>query len=198
MHSNAGSVSSPLDSFDFLLSAPTTTPTNSNDLNSLLSSPSNPQTSSQFLPNNDIYTTLSSSKSALTSSISAHNQSRSSTRLRQLLANKSPSMNDHPSQTLHYHPEGKVADPKQEPESPPTAHLSPAYTELPLSKKWQSQNGSNVNEQTNTSAMLLKKILGKQSSLSTSLSKTESICNDDSLSNEQSTTKQRSDIFLRV
>lgn len=157
--------------------------------------------SSPFLSNNDIYTTSSSPRPPLTSpSTSAQNSARGSTRLRQLLANKSPSANDSVSQSLQYHNDGKLDDLIQGPESPTTTHVSPSNTELlsSSSSKRRRKNSSNSNEQNNPADVLLKQILGRQSSFPTSPMKTESNHSDDSTSSGQATNKQRSDIFLRV
>ncbi len=187
VHSNHGSVSSPVNSFDIFFSSPAPAPTNSNDLNSFLSSPSNnPKASSPLFSNNDIYTTSSSPRTSLTQT-----SSRSSTRLRQLLANKSPS------QILHYHPETKLEDLIQGPESPTSTHVSPITNELSTGKR-RRKHSSSQNGQNNTTDILLKKILEKQNSFVQSPVKTESNHSDDSSSNGQITDKQRSDIFLRV
>ncbi|CAF2629926.1 unnamed protein product [Rotaria sp. Silwood2] len=202
VHSNHGSLSSPVNTFDIFFSSPTSVPTNSNDLNSFLLSPTNPKTSSPFFSNNDIYTTSSSPKSHLASP-STQNLSRGSTRLRQLLTNKSPPTNENPSQTLHYLPDAKLEDFIQGPESPTTTHVSPLTTELSSSSttataKRRRKNSSTLNEQNNSTDVLLKKILGRQNSFSTSPIKTESNHSDDSSSSGQTTNKQRSDIFLRT
>jgi hypothetical protein len=196
VHSNHGSLPSPANSFDIFFSSPTPIPPNSNDLNSLLPSPVNhPKVSSPLFSNNDIYTTSSSPKA-----LSTQIPSRSSTRLRQLLANKSPSTNDNPSQILHYHSETKFEELIQGPESPTTTHVSPIPNDLSSSSatKRRRKSSSTQNGQNNTADIILKKILEKQSSFVQSPIKTESNHSDDSSSNGQITDKQRSDIFLRV
>jgi hypothetical protein len=200
VHSTHGSLSSPVNSFDIFFSSPAPPiQTNSNDLNSFLSSPANnPKSSSPLFSNNDIYTTSSSPKPP-----SIQNPSRSSTRLRQLLTNKSPSTNDNPSQILHYLPETRLEDLIDGPESPTTTHLSPITNDLSSSSsssstKRRRKPSLTQNGQNNTTDILLKKFLEKQNSFVESPNKTESNHSDDSTSNGQITDKQRSDIFLRV
>jgi len=204
VHSNHGSLSSPVNSFDIFFSSPVPPPpqTNSNDLNSLLPSPLNhpKPSSSPHFSNNDIYTTSSSPR---TSSSSSHTQnyssSRSSTRLRQLLANKSPSTNENPSQTLHYHADVKLEEFIQGPESPTTTHVSPNTNDLPSTiNKRRRKHSATANTPNQSADILLKKILEKQNSFVPSPIKTESNHSDDSVSNGQMSDKQRSDTFLRV
>lgn len=162
----------------------------SDDLNSLLPSPiNNAKVSSPLLLNNDIYTTSSSPKAS-----SNQFSSRSSTRLRQLLTNRSPSLNESPSRIVHYLPEAK-----QGPESPTSTHLSPRTNEsfLPTPKR-RRRNPSLSNEVNPNNDILLKKLLEKPQASPGSPSKSESNHSDDSLSEDQMTDKQRSDTFLRV
>ncbi|CAF0950930.1 unnamed protein product [Adineta steineri] len=188
VHSNHGSLASPVNSFDLFFPSPTPNLTNTNDLTSLPSSPTNhlKSSSSPLFSNNDIYTTSSSPKSIHPMS---QNPSRSSKRLRQLLTNKSPSKNDNPSQILHYLPDTKLEDLTQGPESPTTTHVSP------LSTKRRRKPSATQNH---AADILLKKLLGRQNSFSTSPTKTESNQSDDSSPGGQTTNKQRSDIFLRT
>jgi hypothetical protein len=146
----------------------------------------NPKSSSPLFSNDDIYTTSTNSKAHPMS----QNPSRSSRRLRQLLANKSPPTNDNPSQILHYLPERKLEDLIQGPESPTTTHVSPSSTK-------RRRNNSSIQNH-NTTDVLLKKLLGRQSPFSPPSIKTESSCSEDSSPGGQTTNKQRSDIFLRV
>ena len=195
VHSNHGSLSSPVNSFDIFFSSPQPIQNNSNDLNSLLPSPlNNPKPLSPHFPNNDIYTTSSSPKPSLT-----QNLSRSSTRLRQLLANKSPSTNENHSQMLHYHPDIKLEELHQGPESPTTTHVSPNTNEFSsLATKRRRKHNTTPNGQNNNPDNLLKQILEKQNSFVPSPLRTDSNHSDDSSSNGHITDKQRSDIFLRV
>ena len=222
VHSNHGSVSSPVNSFDLLF----TSVSPSNDLNSLLPSSSpNKKTSSPLqlvnptsllFANSDIYTTASSPMPP--TSIPLTNQSRSSTRLRQLLATKSPpSTSDSP----HYHNENKshstsFDDLIQGAESPTTTHLSPLPNDLPSPIKRRRNHSQTNGTSTN---ILLKQILGRQTPLITNATdlstlentsawpspasvptiKSESNHSDDSSSaTPGATNKLRSDMFLRV
>jgi len=231
VHSNHGSVSSPVNSFDLLF----TSVSPSNDLNSLLpsSSPSANKKSSSPLQsvdptsllfsNSDIYTTASSPIPPIT--IPLTNQSRSSTRLRQLLATKSPPST---SASPHYHNDNNKShsntfdDLIQVPESPTTTHVSPLSNDLPSPTKRRrnhSQTNGLSNNTPNSADILLKQILGRQTPLTTNPTdnstsdnnftwsspgsvpaiKTESNHSDDSSSNTPgATNKLRSDIFLRV
>jgi len=174
VHSNHGSVSSPINSFDLLF----TSVSPSNDLNSFLPScsPANKKPSSPFqlgdptsllFSNSDIYTTASSPITNPTASIQPTNQSRSSTRLRQLLATKSP-----PSTTPspHYYNENKILsntfdDLIQVAESPTTTHVSPLPNDLPSPKKRRrnhSQTNGTLNNTNTSPDILLKQILGRQ------------------------------------
>ena len=173
---------------------PAATQNNSNDLSSLLPSPVNPKTSSPLFPNSDPYS-LSPSPRV---SASSKQQSRNSTRLRQLLANKSASGNESPSETLHYHPETKLEELLQDAESPTSTHLSPLLGDLPSPIKRRRKPTLTSSEQNESVDILLKKILGRQSSLSSSPVRTESTHSDDSCSTGHASNKQRSDIFLRV
>ena len=195
VHSIHGSLPSPANSFDIFFSSPTPAPNNSNDLSSLLPSPVNhPKASSPFFANNDIYTTSSSPKAS-----TPQQSSRSSTRLRQLLANKSPSTNESPSQIFHYRPETKFEDLIQGPESPTSTHVSPVTNEFsPSTTKRRRKHNGIANGQNHSKDILLKKILEKQNSFTPSPIKTDSNHSDDSSSNGQTTDKQRSDIYLRV
>jgi hypothetical protein len=121
-----------------------------------------------------------------------------STRLRQLLTNKSPSTNENPSQTLHYHAETKIDDLIQGPESPTTTHVSPLTDDLSSSTKRRRKHSFTQNVQNNPPDTLSKKMLARQSSFSPPPHKTESNHSDDSSSGGQTTNKQRSDTFLRV
>ncbi|CAF5040653.1 unnamed protein product, partial [Rotaria magnacalcarata] len=199
-HSNHGSISSPVNSFDIFFSSPTPATTNSNDLQAFLSSPTNTKTSSPLFSNSDIYTTSSSPKPVLTSpSPSLLNSARGSTRLRQLLTTKSPSANDNPSQTLHYHADEKLEDFIQGPESPTTTHVSPLTNELLSSiTKRRRKNSFSLSEQTNGGDGLLKKILEQPNSHSISPIRTDSNHSDDSSSSGHASNKQRSDTFLRT
>ncbi|CAF4483724.1 unnamed protein product, partial [Rotaria socialis] len=191
VHSNHGSLSSPVNSFDIFFSSPTPATTNSNDLQAFLSSPTNTKTSSPLFSNSDIYTTSSSPKPVLTSpSPSLLNSARGSTRLRQLLSTKSPSANDNPSQTLHYHADEKLEDFIQGPESPTTTHVSPLTNELLSSiAKRRRKNSFTFNEQNNGGDGLLKKILEKPNSHSTSPVRTDSNHSDDSSSSGHASNK---------
>jgi hypothetical protein len=144
------------------------------------------------------------------------NQSRSSTRLRQLLTTKSPSST---APSPHYHNDNKshsnaFDDLIQVAESPTTTHVSPLPNDLPSPTK-RRRNHSQTNG--NTADILLKQLLGRQTTSSNDLTtpdnnsawlspgsvpliKTESNNSDDSTSGGQTTNtnKLRSDIFLRV
>jgi hypothetical protein len=167
-----------MNSFDLLF----TSVSPSNDLTPFLSScsPINKKSSSPLttmdptslmFSNNDIYTTSSSPMTT--------NQSRSSTRLRQLLATKSPpSITSSPSQTLHYHSENKshsnaFDDLIQVAESPTTTHVSPSSNDLPSPTKRRRNhsqtNGIHSNTK-NSADMLLKQILGRQPPITSTLS----------------------------
>ncbi len=226
VHSNHGSVSSPINSFDLLF----TSVSPSNDLNSLLPTPSPAHKkassplqlvdpTSLLFSNSDIYTTSSSPiPHTPTATIPSTNQSRSSTRLRQLLATKSPPST---SASPHYHNENKshtntFDDLSQVAESPTTTHLSPLTNDLPSPSK-RRRNYSQTNG--NSADILLKQILGRQAPFTTnptdnstlennplwsspgpaSAIKTESNNSDDSSSNPPGgANKIRSDMYLRV
>lgn len=201
-----------------------------NDLNSLLPTPPPVASKKSLSPlqltdassllfnNSDIYTTSNSPVPPTpTASIPLFHQSRSSTRLRQLLATKSPPST---SASPRYHNENKshtnvLDELTQIAESPTTTHLSPLSNEIPSPNK-RRRNPSQTNG--NSSDMLLKQILGRQAPLTTtdlsavennnplwlspgsaSAIKTESNHSDDSPSNPHSgANKLRSDMYLRV
>ncbi|CAF1481951.1 unnamed protein product, partial [Rotaria sordida] len=169
-HSSRGSVSSPVNSFDLLF----TSVSPSNDLNHFLPScspvnkkPSSPlqllDPTSLLFANNDIYTTASSPLTTPTTQ-----SSRSSTRLRQLLATKSPSSTTIPSP--HYHNDTKTHtntfdDLIQVAESPTTTHVSPLPNDIPSPIKRSrshSQTNGISNNTNNVADILLKQILGRQ------------------------------------
>lgn len=202
-----------------------------NDLNSLLPTPPPVATkkslsplqlvdpSSFLFPNSDIYSTTNSPVPPTpTASIPLTNQSRSSTRLRQLLATKSPpSTSASPRYQNENKPYTNVLDElTQIAESPTTTHQSPLSNELPSPNK-RRRNPSQTHG--NSSDMLLKQILGRQAPLtntpdlstvennnplwlspgSASAIKTESNHSDDSSSNiHGGANKLRSDMYLRV
>lgn len=193
---------SPINSFDLFFNSPTPANTNSNDLNQFLASPTNNKLPSPLFSNNDIYTTSSSPRPPLTSpSPSLQNSARSSIRLRQLLTNKSPTANENPSQIVHYHADSKLDEFIQGPESPTTTHVSPLTNELlsanSLSKR-QLKASPSLHEHTNGGDGLLKRILERPNSHSTSPLRPESNHSDDSSSSGHASTKQRSDTYLRV
>ena len=228
VHSNHGSVSSPFNSFDLLF-----TPVSpSNDLNSLLSSSpsinkkdlSSPlhltDPTSLLFSNSDIYTTSSSPISSIQTDFST-NQSRSSTRLRQLLATKScpsTSASPHKSHTNTFDELIQVA------ESPTTTHVSPLSNDLPSPTKRRRNpsqtnglsNTNNNNNNNNSADILLKQLLGGQTPLNTNSTDNPTIDNNSTWSSPKSvptikieaddntsnipggTNKLRSDTFLRV
>ncbi|CAF4770161.1 unnamed protein product, partial [Rotaria socialis] len=172
--SNHDRVPSPANSFDLLF----TSVSPSNDLNSFLPacSPTNKKPSSPLqlmgpssllFSNNDVYTTVSNPLTAST------NLSHSSTRLRQLLATKSPLSTATPSQ--HYRNDSKshsntFDDLIQVAESPTTTHVSPVPNDLPSQTKrsrTHSQTNGTLNDSNNVADMLLKQILGRQPSAAT-------------------------------
>lgn len=157
---------------------------------------------SPLFSHHDTYTTASSPKPGPGG---AHNPVRSSKRLRQLLANKSPPANENPSKILHYRPDVKLEDLVQGPESPTTTHSSPATGKHRRKSITNQTNGSSTtgtnpsaNNGSSAADLLLKQLLRRQNSTSTSPIKAESNHSDDSSSGMPSTNKQRSDIFLRV
>lgn len=181
------------------LPSSTPTPVNSTDVNFFLSSPARSKTSTPHPSNSDLFHPSASPKiNTNSSSQMMPNQSRTSTRLRQLLANKSPSTNENPSQTIHYHPEDKLDELLNDQESPTTTHLSPSLTDLSSPIKRRRKHLTNGNETNNSVDVLLKKVLGRENPSSLSPNKTESNHSDDSSLNGQASNKQRSDIFLRV
>ena len=198
VHSNRGTLTSPIHSLDSLFSLPpaatAATQNNSNDLSSLLPSPLNSKTSSPLFSNNDPFSLSPSPKL----SASSKQQARNSTRLRQLLANKSASATENPTETLHYHPDIKLEELLQDAESPTSTHLSPLIGDLPSPIKRRQKPALTSSEQNESVDILLKKILGRQASLSSSPVRTESNHSDDSTSTGHTSNKQRSDIFLRV
>lgn len=122
--------------------------------------------SSLIFSNNDLYTTATS---PLTAPAASMNLSRSSTRLRQLLATKSPSSSSITSP--NYHNDNKshtntFEDLIQVAESPTTTHVSPLPNDLPSpTKRARSHSQSNgLSSNANSAAdLLLKQILGRQS-----------------------------------
>ena len=180
------------------LPSSTATAIHSDDIHFLLSSPARSKNASTLShTNNDIFSTSASPKVTPSGQLLT-SQSRSSTRLRQLLANKSPSTSENPSQTLHYHPDDKLDELLQEQESPSTTHLSPLLGDRSSPTKHRRKPNLSATEQHSSVDFLLKKILGRQNSASTSPIKTESTHSDDSCSTGGTTNKQRSDTFLRV
>ena len=193
VHSTPNRSTSPLDSLDIFLPSSTPNQNNSNELNPFLPSPAQTKTSSTLFPCKEFSNTSTDPKMTGSAQM-LPSQTRSSTRLRQLLSNRSPSTNENPSQTLHYHADDFL----QQPESPSSTRLSPLLNDLPSPMKRQRKTTPSSNEQLNSSDILLKKILGKQNSASTSPNRADSIHSDDSSSNGQTTNKQRSDTYLRV
>ena len=204
-----------------------------NDLNSLLPTPPPVASKKSVSPfqlvdpssllfnNSDIYTTANSPVPPTpTASIPSTNQARSSTRLRQLLATKSPPST---SASPRCHTENKphtntLDELTQVAESPTTTHLSPLSNDIPSPGK-RRRHHSQTNG--NSSDMLLKQILGRHAPLTASNSadfstaennnplwlspgsasaiKTESNHSDDSPANTPgSASKLRSDMYLRV
>jgi hypothetical protein len=170
------------------------------DLNFPLPSPANTKNFSTPFINSEIHTASTSPKMTAITGQLPPSQSRTSTRLRQLLANKFPSTGENPTQTIHYHPDDKLDELLQDAESPTSTHLSPSGNELktPAKRRRKINSSASSPDANNSVDALLKKILGRQGSSSTSPVKTESNHSDDSSSNGQASNKQRSDIFLRV
>ena len=204
-----------------------------NDLNSLLPTPPPVASKKSVSPfqlvdpssllfnNSDIYTTANSPVPPTpTASIPSTNQARSSTRLRQLLATKSPpSTSASPRCHTENKPHNNTLDElTQVTESPTTTHLSPLSNDIPSPGK-RRRHHSQTNG--NSSDMLLKQILGRHAPLTASHSadfptaennnplwlspgsasaiKTESNHSDDSPANTPgSASKLRSDMYLRV
>lgn len=229
IHSQHGTMPSPMNPFDLLF-----TPISpSNDLATFLptSSPSTNKTSNSPLSlvdptallfsNHDIYTTTSSPQPApQTPTLPLSNQSRSSTRLRQLLTTKSPSASPSPHYLQDTRPHSNTFDDFiQAAESPTTTHVSPLSNDLPSPNR-RRRNHSQTNGG-NSADLLLKQILGRHTPLTTTTNtnenltlenqlswsspnsalgiKTESNMSDENAATTPgSTTKLRSDTFLRT